>query len=65
MVFFLKNSTSLEYIPDALANDSSINQAFEFANEAAMTRKALEIQFQLCDFIILQFRSLALLDQRR
>ncbi|MDD4929891.1 MAG: PD-(D/E)XK nuclease family transposase [Gallionella sp.] len=63
-IFFLKNAGSMEYIPDTLASDPGINQAFSFANEAAMSREELEIQFKRRDFIILQRGSLILAESK-
>jgi predicted transposase/invertase (TIGR01784 family) len=63
-IYFLKNAGSLEYIPDSLASDPGINQAFTFANEAAMSREELEIQFKRRDFIILQRGSLILAETK-
>ncbi|MDO8350362.1 MAG: Rpn family recombination-promoting nuclease/putative transposase [Gallionella sp.] len=59
-IYFLKNAGSLEYIPDTLACDPRINEAFSLINEAAMSREELEIQFKRRDFIILQRGSLQL-----
>lgn len=63
-IYFLKNAGSLEYIPDTLASEPGISQAFTFANEAAMSREELEIQFKRRDFIILQRGSLVLAESR-
>lgn len=63
-IYFVKNAGKLEYIPDTLANDSAISQAFSFANEAAMNREELEIQFKRRDFIILQRGSLILAETK-
>ncbi|MDP4027445.1 MAG: transposase, partial [Gallionella sp.] len=63
-IYFVKNAGSLEYIPDNLASDPRINEAFGLINEAAMTREELEIQFKRRDFIILQRGSLALAEAK-
>lgn len=63
-IYFLRNAGSLEYVPDTLASDPGINQAFSFANEAAMSRAELEIQFKRRDFIILQRGSLMLAETK-
>lgn len=63
-IYFVKNAGSLEYIPGSLASDPGINQAFTFANEAAMSREELEIQFKRRDFIILQRGSLTLAETK-
>jgi predicted transposase/invertase (TIGR01784 family) len=63
-IYFVKNAGSLEYIPELLASDPGISQAFGFANEAAMSREELEIQFKRRDFIILQRGSLALAESK-
>ena len=63
-IFFVKNAGSLEYIPDVLASDPRITQAFAMANEAAMSPEELEIQFKRRDFIILQRGSLALAEKK-
>lgn len=63
-IYFLKNAGSLEYIPDSLASDPGISQAFTLANEAAMSREELEIQFKRRDFIILQRGSLILAETK-
>lgn len=63
-IYFVKNAGNLEYIPDTLAVDPDINQAFTLANEAALSREELEIQFKRRDFIILQRGSLALAESR-
>lgn len=59
-----KNAGSLEYIPELLASDAGISQAFGFANEAGMSREELEIQFKRRDFIILQRGSLILAESK-
>lgn len=59
-IYFLKHAGGLEYIPDTLASDPGINEAFGLINEAAMSREELEIQFKRRDFIILQRGSLQL-----
>ncbi|MDD4929804.1 MAG: Rpn family recombination-promoting nuclease/putative transposase [Gallionella sp.] len=63
-IYFIKNAGSLEYIPDNLASDPCINEAFTQINEAAMTREELEIQFKRRDFIIMQRGSLMLAETR-
>lgn len=63
-IYFVRNAGSLEYIPDSLASDPGINQAFTLANEAAMSQEELEIQFKRHDFIILQRGSLALAETK-
>jgi predicted transposase/invertase (TIGR01784 family) len=63
-IYFVKNAGSLEYIPDTLASDSCINEAFKQINEAAMTPEELNIQFKRRDFIILQRGSLKLAEKK-
>lgn len=63
-IYFLRNAGSLEYIPDTLASDPCINEAFKLINEAGMSAEELEIQFKRRDFIILQRGSLALAEAR-
>jgi predicted transposase/invertase (TIGR01784 family) len=63
-IYFVKNAGSLEYIPDNLASDPCISQAFRQINEAAMSAEELEIQFKRRDFIILQRGSLALAEKQ-
>ena len=63
-IYFLKNTGSLEYIPDTLGSDPCISQAFSLINEASMSADELEIQFKRRDFIILQRGSLALAESR-
>jgi predicted transposase/invertase (TIGR01784 family) len=63
-IYFVKKAGSLEYIPDTLAGDPRITEAFGFINEAAMTREELEIQFKRRDFIILQRSSLVLAESK-
>jgi predicted transposase/invertase (TIGR01784 family) len=63
-IYFVRNAGSLEYIPEMLGSDPGINQAFGFANEAAMSREELEIQFKRRDFIILQRGSLMLAESK-
>lgn len=63
-IYFIKNAGSLEYIPDNLASDPGIFDAFSQINEAAMTPEELEIQFKRRDFIILQRGSLVLAEKQ-
>lgn len=63
-IYFVKNAGNLEYIPDALACDPCINEAFSRINEAAMTPEELEIQFKRRDFIMLQRGSLKLAENK-
>ncbi|MFA7241353.1 MAG: Rpn family recombination-promoting nuclease/putative transposase [Sulfuricellaceae bacterium] len=63
-IYFVKNAGSLEYIPDSLALDPHINEAFRRINEAAMTPEELEIQFKRHDFIILQRGSLKFAEEK-
>jgi predicted transposase/invertase (TIGR01784 family) len=63
-IYFIRNAGSLEYIPEMLGSDPCINQAFDFANEAALSREELEIQFKRRDFIILQRGSLLLAESK-
>ena len=63
-IYFVKNAGSLEYIPDNLASDPRITEAFGMANEAAMSPEELDIQFKQHDFIILQRGSQALAEKK-
>jgi predicted transposase/invertase (TIGR01784 family) len=63
-IYFIKNAGSLEYVPENLASDPCINEAFRQINEAAMSAEELEIQFKRRDFIILQRGSLALAEKQ-
>lgn len=63
-IYFVRNAGSLEYIPEMLGSEPCINQAFGFANEAAMSRDELEIQFKRRDFIMLQRGSLLLAESK-
>ena len=63
-IYFVKNAGSLEYIPDMLASEPCIHEAFDMINEAAMSREELDIQFKRRDFIILQRGSLVLAEQK-
>ena len=59
-IYFIKGAGKLDYIPDTLASDPRINEAFGFINEAAMSAEELEIQFKRRDFIILQRNSITM-----
>lgn len=63
-IYFVKNAGSLAYIPDTLASNPCINEAFNMINEAAMSAEELEIQFKRRDFIILQRGSLMLAESK-
>jgi len=63
-IYFVKNASSLESIPEPLASVPRIQEAFERINEAALSREELEIQFKRRDFIILQRGSLALAEKQ-
>ncbi len=63
-IYFVINAGSLEYIPDKLASDPRITEAFGMANEAAMSPEELGIQFKRHDFIILQRGSQALAERK-
>lgn len=41
-IYFIKNAPSLEIIPETMGKISEINQAFNIANEANLTREELE-----------------------
>ncbi|SJM93543.1 Rpn family recombination-promoting nuclease/putative transposase [Crenothrix polyspora] len=53
-IYFVKNAGKLDYIPDALMVEASINEAFDIANEAGLTKAELEAQEKRHDFIRLQ-----------
>jgi len=53
-IYFIKNSGSLEYIPDTLKSDHEIIEAFETANTAGMTENELELQNKRHEFIWMQ-----------
>ena len=53
-IFFVKNSGSLEYIPETLSQSPAIVHAFEIANEARLTPEEHEAQWKRLDFIMLQ-----------
>lgn len=63
-IYFVKNAGKLDYIPDTLMMEPSINEAFGIANKAGLTEKELEAQEKRHDFIRLQRGSIekALLD---
>ena len=63
-IYFVKDAGSLEYIPDTLASDPRINEAFGFINEAAMSAEELDIQFKRRDFIILQRNSVTMAENK-
>lgn len=51
-IYFLKNSTNLEYIPKEF--DKSIQKALSTVNEANMTKEELHIQYKRKEFITVQ-----------
>jgi len=53
-LYFVKNAGSLKFIPDSLAKEPLMHQAFDIANEAGMTDEELEAQEKRYDFIRLQ-----------
>jgi predicted transposase/invertase (TIGR01784 family) len=53
-LYFVKNAGSLKFIPDSLAKEPHIHQAFDIANEAGMSDEELEAQEKRYDFIRLQ-----------
>jgi predicted transposase/invertase (TIGR01784 family) len=53
-IFFVKNSGSLEYIPETLSQSPEIVHAFQIANEAGLTPEEHEAQWKRLDFIMLQ-----------
>lgn len=53
-LYFVKNAGSLKFIPDSLAKEPHIHQAFDIANEAGLTDEELEAQEKRYDFIRLQ-----------
>ncbi|SJM94852.1 conserved hypothetical protein [Crenothrix polyspora] len=63
-IYFIKNAGKLDYIPDTLMMEPSINEAFGIANKAGLTEEELEAQEKRHDFIRLQRGSIekALLD---
>lgn len=63
-IYFVKNAGRMEYIPDTLASDPCIEEAFRRVNEAAMTPEELELQFKRRDFIILQRKSIEMAEKK-
>jgi len=55
-VWFLKNSGSLEYVPETLSRE--VKNAFDISNEANMSKEELEIQHKKREFIYIQKKSL-------
>jgi predicted transposase/invertase (TIGR01784 family) len=53
-LYFVKNAGSLKFIPESLAKEENIHQAFDIANEAGLTEAELEAQDRRFDFISLQ-----------
>ena len=53
-LYFVKNAGSLKFIPDSLAKEPHIHQAFDIANEAGLSDEELEAQEKRFDFIRLQ-----------
>ena len=53
-LYFVKNAGSLTIIPDSLAKEPHIHQAFDIANEAGMSDEELAAQERRYDFIRLQ-----------
>lgn len=53
-IYFVKNAGKLNYIPDALMQEASINEAFSIANKAGLSQTELEAQEKRHDFIRLQ-----------
>ncbi|MDD5037693.1 MAG: Rpn family recombination-promoting nuclease/putative transposase [Methylococcaceae bacterium] len=53
-LYFVKHAGSLEFIPDSLAREPHIHQAFDIANLAGMSEAELEAQEKRFDFIRLQ-----------
>ncbi len=53
-LYFVKNAGSLKFIPDNLAREQHIHQAFDIANLASLTDEELEAQEKRFDFIRLQ-----------
>ncbi len=53
-LYFVKNAGSLNIIPDSLAKQPHIQQAFGIANEAGMSQEQLDAQDKRHDFIRLQ-----------
>lgn len=53
-LYFIKNAGSLKFIPDSLAKEPHIHQAFDIANEAGLSDEELEAQEKRYDFIRLQ-----------
>ncbi len=50
-IFFVKNAGSLEYIPESLAAEPSIQQAFQMANTAGLTREEYDMQINRTMFL--------------
>jgi len=53
-LYFVKNAGSLTMIPENLAKEPLIHQAFDIANEAGMSDEELQAQEKRYDFIRLQ-----------
>lgn len=53
-LYFVKNAGSLEFIPDSLAREPHIHNAFDIANLAGLSKAELEAQEKRFDFIRLQ-----------
>jgi predicted transposase/invertase (TIGR01784 family) len=53
-IYFVKHAGKLDYIPDALMIEASINEAFGIANKAGLTQEELDAQEKRHDFIRLQ-----------
>ena len=57
-LYFVKNAGSLTLIPESLAIEPKIHQAFDIANEAGLSDEELEAQHRRFDFIWLQKNSI-------
>ena len=57
-LYFIKHAGDLSFIPETLAREPQIQQAFDIANKAGLSQEELEAQHKRHDFIILQRGSL-------
>ena len=57
-LYFIKNAGSLRFIPESLAKEKNIHQAFDIANRAGMSEEELEAQRSRTDFITMQRASI-------
>ena len=53
-LYFVKHAGDLRFIPESLAHEPLIQQAFNIANTAGLSAEELDAQFKRHDFILLQ-----------